>query len=223
MLWTSKHKRLALIGALFFWCILLVVVRAQFTGNTFFTFLWWNLFLALVPLLGSSVFRGLNPKRHPIAALLALALWQLFLPNAFYILTDLVHLKLRPPVPLWYDLALILSCAGTGLLLGYLSLAEVHLTVERWFGRRAGWLAAIGSLSLSGFALYLGRFLRWNSWEAISNPHGLLVDVAGRLTNPQGAILTVGVTAIYGIGLILGYAAVRVLSESLAFTHSPSP
>lgn len=217
---TIQQKRLGLVSALLWWCILLVSVRMQRTGNFYFMFLWWNLFLALVPLLASSALQSLNPRRRPVASMVVFGVWLLFLPNAFYIVTDLVHLAHRPPVPLWYDLALIMSCAGTGLLLGYLSLADVHGSVERWYGRPAGWVVAIGSLCLSGFGLYLGRFLRWNSWEAFSNPFGLVMDIVGRLTNPQTLVLTVGVTGVFGVGLILGYAALRVLTESLAFMNS---
>ena len=88
------------------------------------------------------------------------ALWLLFLPNAPYTLTDLLHLTTAASAPAWYDLALLLSCAGTGLLLGYLSLIDVHDLVAKTFGLAMGWLLAFASLLLSGFAIYLGRFLR---------------------------------------------------------------
>ena len=135
----------------------------------------------------------------------------LFLPNAPYLLTDLLHLALRPPIPLWYDLALLFSCAGTGLLLGYVSLLEVQVTVEEQLGRLAGWMVAAGSLLLSGFGIYLGRFLRRNSWDPLTDPAGLFRDVSDRLLNPTSYPRTYAVTLIFGIGLLLGYVALRVV------------
>src|SRR5678816_4708120 len=102
-------------------------------------------------------------------------LWLLFLPNAPYILTDILHLTRANEAPAWYDLALLLSCAGTGLLIGYLSLIDVQSIVARRFSSVVGWMFALVSLMLSGFAIYLCRFLRWNiSLIHISEPTRLL-------------------------------------------------
>lgn len=99
-------------------------------------FLCWNLFLAWIPWLAGQTFRAASRRRASTVLQLGwFALWLLFLPNAPYIATDLIHLAPRPPVPLWYDLALLLSYAGTGLLLGYVSLLEVQTAVEERFSR----------------------------------------------------------------------------------------
>lgn len=66
-------------------------------------------------------------------------LWLLSLPNAPYILTDILHLTRASQAPAWYDLALLLSCAGTGLLVGYLSLIDVEGIGARKFSPVAGW------------------------------------------------------------------------------------
>lgn len=136
-------------------------------------------------------------------------MWLAFLPNAPYILTDFVHFRHRPPVPLWYDLALLLSCAGTGLLLGYASLANVQSFIARRFGPRVGWLTAVASLVLSAFGIYLGRFLRWNTWDMVTNPIALLTDVAPRVLNPFAHPRTTGVTVVFGGMLVLGYVAAK--------------
>ena len=199
------------------WCTALVVLRVERSGSLFYVFLVWNLFLAWIPWLAGQGFRASSRRRN--SRLLRLgwfALWLLFLPNAPYILTDLLHLGPRPLVPLWYDLALLLSCAGTGLLLGYVSLLEVQDAVEEQLGRRAGWMVAAGSLVLSGFGIYLGRFLRWNSWEVLTDPAGLFGDIADRLFNPASHPRTYGVTLVFGIGLLLGYIALRGLNRQSA-------
>jgi len=144
------------------------------------------------------------------------AAWILFLPNAPYIATDFVHLAPSPPVPLWFDVALILSCAATGLLLGFSSVAEVQAVITRSSGRATGWGVAVGALLLSGFGIYLGRFLRWNSWDALVRPKELARYVAPRASHPLSHPRTFAVTLIYGVGLVLGYVALRVLSSTFA-------
>ncbi len=216
----TDATRWTIPGVLTLWCIALLMLRVERSGSLSYVFLWWNLFLAWIPWLAAQAFRASSQRRGPRLLRLGwFTLWLLFLPNAPYILTDLLHLAPRPLVPLWYDLALLLSCAGTGLLLGYISLLEVQGAVEERHGRVAGWIVAAGSLFLSGFGIYLGRFLRWNSWEVLTDPAGIFGDITVRLLNPASHPRTYGVTLIFGIGLLLGYMALRVL----AVPQSPSP
>jgi uncharacterized membrane protein len=197
-------RRILLIAVLLVWCASLLVLRVIRTGTLMYAFLMWNLFLALIPLAASEF---LLRARRTASQIWSFGLWLLFLPNAPYILTDLLHLRARPPVPLWFDLALLLSCCGTGLLLAFESVADVQAFITRRFGDLAGWSVAIASLALSAFGIYLGRFLRWNSWDVIANPGGLIADVAHRIVNPLAHPRTSAVTLIFGVLLTLGYAA----------------
>src|SRR5882762_9574130 len=122
-----RNRWFQLILALVAWCLALLLIRVERSGSTYYTFLAWNLFLAAVPLIASSALARMEKRdASALAQFGCFSLWLLFFPNAPYILTDLMHLAPRPPVPMWYDLALILSCGGTGLLFGYLSMVEVH-------------------------------------------------------------------------------------------------
>ncbi len=205
-------RRLACVSALFLWCIALIVLQSHRSGHTSYGFLCWNLLLATVPLPASAGLKGTDFRRRPLVAAAWFALWLLFLPNAPYILTDIVHLHPERTMRYWYDVAIVLSCAGTGLLMGYLSLVDVQSTVEDRLGPAAGWSVAIGSLLLSGFGIYLGRFLSWNSWEALYHPAWLASDIARSLGNPHAG----AVSAIFGVGLALGYVAFRVTATPLA-------
>ena len=197
---------------LLLWCVALYALRVERSGSLMFGFLLWNLFLALIPWLASLYGLRRQSRRFPTAAKVsAFAIWLLFLPNAPYILTDLLHLRPRSGAPLWFDLALLLSCAGTGLLLGYASLLNVERVVEERFGRVAAHVTTVTALMLSAFGIYLGRFLRWNSWDVVTDPRALLSDVAARLLNPFAHPRTLAVTAIYGIALVLGYLACRAI------------
>jgi uncharacterized membrane protein len=220
----AAADRWAVPGVLSLWCVCLVLLRVERSGSLAYVFLCWNLFLAWIPWLAGLVFRDSCRRRAAAALQLGwFALWLLFLPNAPYILTDLLHLARRPSVPLWYDLALLLTFAGTGLLLGYASLLDVQAAVEERWGRAAGWTVAAGSLFLSGFGIYLGRFLRWNSWEVLTDPVGLFLDIADRLLHPASHPSTWAVTLIFGCSLLLGYAALwRAARNSSDPTASPT-
>jgi len=201
------------LGASLALSVVLITFRVFFTRELTFVFLLWNLFLALIPF-GLSSMLGLSAGRLKARVLLPVGLvWLLFFPNAPYILTDLFHLERRTGVPYWYDLALILSCAWNGLMLAYASLTDMQALVTRRLGWWAGWGFATVALLLSSFGVYLGRYLRFNSWDIITNPLTLFFDIVSRLLHPFSYPATWGVTLLFGVFLLLGYATVRLLGR----------
>ena len=209
---TADFKRVVLVSLLLFWCASMIVVRLERTGSGYYRFPLDNLFLACIPLFLSTVLRIARHLRlHWIIQLAVFGLWLLFLPNAPYILTDILHLTRASQAPVWYDLALLLSCAGTGLLVGYLSLIDVQGLVTRRFGAACSWFFALVSLVLSGFAIYLGRFLHWNSWDVLLAPTRVF-GLVGALIRPAEHPKPIGVTFIFGVILALGYISLRMLT-----------
>jgi uncharacterized membrane protein len=204
---TDGTKRILIFAALMAWCAALLLFRALRANSLAYGFLVWNLFLAAIPAAAAALFAQ---SRSRAMQTVWFILWLLFLRNAPYMVTDFVHLAPRPPVPLWYDIALLLSFAGTGLLLAYTSVSDVQTVIARRFGSAIGWTIALGALLLSGFGIYLGRFLRWNSWDALTDPLDLLSFMATHAVHPQSHLRTIAVTVIYGIGLTLGYLAYQV-------------
>jgi len=187
--------------------VAMVAVRNVYAGNGNYWFLVWNLFLAWLPLLFAFLAEAAWRARLAWLAASCGVLWLLFLPNAPYILTDLLHLTPAPPVPLWYDVLLLVTFAWTGLLLGFVSLLLIHRGVERSFSRRLGWFVALVSLVLSGFGIYLGRFVRWNSWDVFTQPGALAGALASGMSQPQAHPRLVVVTALLSGLLILLYVA----------------
>lgn len=208
-------RRIAVFGLLLAWCGALLALRLSRSNTFLFAFLAWNLFLAAIPFAASLAIEVLDRYRRvrPLQWM-AFVIWLLFLPNAPYIITDFIHLKPRPPIPLWYDVLLLLSCSGAGLLLGYASVMTVHRIITRHYGVFTGWATALIALFLSAFGIYLGRFLRWNSWEAFTDPLPLFHDIASRLMNPLQHPKTFAVTGLFGIALCVGYIALDVVVES---------
>jgi uncharacterized membrane protein len=209
-------KRVAVVVAMLAWCYALLAVRITRSESWYYLFLVWNLFLAAIPFAASVVFEFLD-RRFRVRPLqwLCFVVWLLFLPNAPYIITDFLHLKPRPPIPLWYDVLLLLSAAGAGLLLGYASVLIVQRIVTRHYGTVTGWATALIALLLSAFGIYLGRFLRWNSWEAFTDPLPLFNDIATRIMNPMQHPKTFAVTGLFGVALCLGYIALDIFTETM--------
>jgi uncharacterized membrane protein len=207
-------KRTTIVSILLCWCASMIVVRMERTGSGYYRFLLGNLFLALVPLFLSTGLRIAHRLQLNLVIKIGIfSLWLLFLPNAPYILTDILHLTRASQAPAWYDLALLLSCSGTGLLIGYLSLMDVQTIVERNFNPIIGWTFAVVSLVLSGFGIYLGRFLRWNSWDVLTSPM-LVLQLLNGLTHPFADARPLSVTFIFGVILALAYISVRLLLVS---------
>lgn len=189
-------------------------VRADMTGAPAFAFLHWNLFLAWVPYVVALALVALNRVRAPGWVLVVPGVvWLLFLPNAPYILTDFIHLGTIPGAPMWFDALLIGAFAGTGLLLGMASLLLVHDVVGSRLGSVAGWALAIGSLALSSLGIYLGRFPRFNSWDVLTNPEGLVGIVLYRLGDPLGNPFLLSFAAAMTAGLVMSYLLTWALGQ----------
>lgn len=200
--------------ALLVWCAVLLAGRVVWTHSLVYAFLAWNLFLAGLPLVFAA---GLRVTDKRVALFGLSALWLLFFPNAPYILTDLLHLQPRQNVPLWFDLLLLLSAAGTGLFLGLLSLRHIHERLRASIGEKRAWLIIAAVLFLSAFGVYLGRFARWNSWDVIAAPWALAWDIARRFLMPWHHIRTWAMTLGFGMLLLLAYVATHVLTAPQTF------
>ena len=206
--------------------VLLYRLRTVLSGTLDYAFLLWNIFLAWIPLGVAYTAAIFTQKRRYIMVSLpaAAALWLLFFPNAPYILTDLQHLgNPRPGIPVWFDVLLIIWFAWTGLLLGMVSLLLMQDIVRREFGRIAGWVFVISVGVLSSLGIYIGRFLRWNSWDMLLHPLGRLTEFIFYATHPSlQSIIFISVfstffiffyVTIYAFGLLLQEQTQRILQE----------
>src|SRR5581483_10375463 len=136
----------------------------------------WNLFLAWMPVLFTGWILWVL-RRKPWSSwegLLATALWLGFLPNSFYMISDFIHLQEVRRVDLLYDVIMFSSFIFNGVLLGFLSLYTVHhQLLKRLTNRSAATVIGLVILVCS-FAIYLGRDLRWNTWDLLVNPAGII-------------------------------------------------
>lgn len=185
-------------------------IRIGYSQRLTFIFLIWNLFLALMPYALARLTRRLQEEGYSVwgVALIGGASI-LFLPNAPYLLTDLFHLNWAGhSAPLWLDTLLLLSYAVTGLLLFYRSLfllLQLVFTSVQEIWRHIG---AVVLIYLTSFGMYLGRYLRFNSWDLWADPWSLVEAIFERLYMPTEHPRTWGVTLGYGTLLLIGYIGV---------------
>ncbi len=200
--------------------ILLYLLRIVITGNLRYDFIVWNIFLASVPLLIARVFpviqHHLTGWIAKISSLAAAGLWLLFLPNAFYIITDFMHLNSSVVVNARhdtktyslfyergsglyvYDTLILFAATAFGAYVGGLALYHAY----NYFKKRTSPLltntAIVLIMLLSAAGVYIGRFGRWNSWEGVTHPYDIVADLFGYLisTETRGRFIILVLTVV---------------------------
>ena len=194
---------------------LLIAVRIFYTGSTLYLFLVWNLFLAWVPFIISSLFKKMDDKSKWKSALV-FCCWLAFFPNALYIVTDLIHLELESAVPKWFDAVLLFSSAFVGLMFAFISLYRVEAFLSKTVYSKLQVPLILLILFLGSFGVYLGRFLRWNSWDIVSNPSRLMLSIGQRIVAPFDHVQTWGITVLFTVFFYLLYITVKKLPGYLS-------
>jgi len=215
-----------LAGATIF-SVLVWRVRSAFSGTYNYGFLIWNLFLAWIPFLIAYFTYTARLSRKQIYLIVPLSafFWLIFFPNAPYILTDFQHLAgTWRDVPVWYDVMLLIWFAFTGLMLGMVSLFLMQEIIRREFGRWVGWgfVAVVSVLTSAG--VYVGRFLRWNSWDIFSDPTGMAQYTLQSAQDPS--LQSIGFTSLFGAFFLFLYITLYTFGHLLLErqkNQNPSP
>jgi uncharacterized membrane protein len=194
---------------------LLIAVRIYYTGSLLYLFLVWNIFLAWVPFMISSLFKKMKTKSKWKPALVFLC-WLAFFPNALYIVTDLIHLQLQSQVPKWFDVLILFSSAIVGLMLAFISLYRVESFLCSIGIRKMQAPLILLILFLGSFGVYLGRFLRFNSWDIVSNPTGLFISISQRFISPFNHVQTWVITVVFTIFFYLLYVTLKKMPGYLS-------
>jgi uncharacterized membrane protein len=215
---SCSNRRLAviaLLGGLTAFVLGLVVFRVAYTHTIDNTNLVWNLFLAWIPLGIALVLYDRHAHRSRVPTLLSLGcLWLLFFPNAPYIVTDLRYLQWSTGRAFWFDGLLIGTAATTGLLLGFVSLYLLQNVVRRGLGSRLAWTFALSALGLSSLGVYLGRVLRWNSWDVFTRPASLAVPLWHALVDPLAHPRPIAISLLFASFLVGGYVVFYSLANA---------
>jgi uncharacterized membrane protein len=215
-----SERRLATIGsllALSAFAVVAVIVRVKYSGTQDGVFLTWNLFLAWIPfVLALLVYDGSRRGAPRVTLLIGGVLWLLFLPNAPYLLTDYKWLEHWYGAPVWFDVVVLSAFAWTGLALGFASLYLIHRVAARTLGVLTAWALIPFVLTLCSLGIYLGRFERWNSWDVISNPRGILAQLPEAVVAPKPIAVTILFTGFLTLSYLVFYSFVRLGSAERA-------
>jgi len=191
---TSQRQLLKYIIVSSLFAISLGLIRLSFTHHNSYIWLNWNLFLALIPILFAWMATRASSKY--IIGFLVLV-WLGFLPNAPYLLTDFIHLaNVGPKNLLWFDAIMIFSYTIAGLVSWILSfnMLEIHLKWRPW----VLWFIAI----LTGFGIYLGRYIRFNTWDILTKPGEIFETIGNVIISPIVHDPVIAMTSIFAVLLV---------------------
>lgn len=194
---------------------LLLVARVFITGHLTYIFLVWNLFLAFLPYaITEWLWAHSRVAKSKWKLMAAMIPWLLLIPNSFYILTDLFHLDNFHSAPKWFDLLLIFSFAWNGLLLGLTSVRKTESILEALSGRGFSLFIVFAVMWLNAFGIYIGRYLRFNSWDVITQPFSLFNEMFEILLHPVRNKMEWGMMMVYALFMTLLYITIKKLGEN---------
>lgn len=203
--------------------IALVELRVLYSDVERYGYLVKNLFLAWIPFGIAYITYAISLTRRALFVVLPIGtfLWLIFFPNAPYILTDIQHLlRDSGDAPVWYDVMMLVWFAWTGLFLGIISLLVIHEVVRREFGAFTGWVFVILVSCLGSLGIYMGRFLRWNSWDILQNPAGILQTTFEFAQDPS--LRSIGFTGLFTAFFLFSYLTLYTSGQLLLDGRSNS-
>ncbi|WAC03854.1 DUF1361 domain-containing protein [Lacinutrix neustonica] len=160
-----------------------------------------NVFLASIPYV-ITMFLSEKKDLPKTGRVFAFIVWLLFLSNALYIITDLYHLQRSTAQLIRLDTLVIITFATTGAVLFYCSLNKMMKIIKKHYKIKQEKIVVILICFLSAFGIYIGRYLRFNSWEILSNPKPLINNV---LLQPKAHIKAWLFTILFGLLLSFGH------------------
>lgn len=194
----------------------LCITSVLITGQRASLFLIWNLFLAYVPY---AISGWLKDRPQFAANIWVLGVvfieWLVFIPNSFYIITDLFHIGRFNSLPRGIELILLLSFAWNGLLLGVLSVRQMEKIMIARFGLKQEWLFVYPIMWLNALGVYIGRDLRYNSWDVITNPFALLSDIFEMMVHPLQYRTAWSMVVCFSIFMTLIYVTLKRISKAI--------
>ncbi len=197
------------ISILLLLVVLLEIARILIFHSTYFVYLLWNIFLAMIPFIISSILLFyLNNKKLKIPMFIVGGiLWLFFLPNAPYIVTDIIHIGRSHSAPILYDTFLVFSSAWLGLILGMYSLLHIETIIKSKLSDKMSSLIMVAIIFLTSFGVYLGRFLRFNSWDIFYDVSLLFNNILGITTKPTDHTDAYWFTMLSFVFIYLSYRA----------------
>lgn len=187
--------------------IVLNILRIIIWDKFSLIYILWNIFLAFIPFVISSFMVLLlkEEKLKKFTLIFLGSLWLLFIPNAPYVITDFVHLGVVRAVPILYDTLLLFTSALIGLIFGLISINHIEQIISLKFSKNITSIFIYLLIFIISFGVYLGRFLRFNSWDIFARPGNVfngLKEIFTNITNLTEALLF---TTLFFIFILIFY------------------
>ncbi|WP_445671281.1 DUF1361 domain-containing protein [Paenibacillus sp. FSL K6-2862] len=206
-------------------CCLGVAMYLRLKSDTnMYQFLTWDIFLAWVPYIISSCIRYTFNKKVTKLSLIWIvpmsAGWLFFLPNSAYLFTEILHsfryfdnqgeAQFWINIDFWYSLTLTFAVAILGLLLSTCSIIQIHDVLNKLFSKYINMMVVGVILLLSSLGVYIGRFNRWNSWDVLSKPWEIVMDIVNDFIARNDIVIEF--VAIVFVIQIFAYVIVSLLT-----------
>lgn len=201
----KQNPNLIILGII---SVILMLLRVKITHDIYLLFLIWNLFLGYIPYFLSSQIKSTVPGTYKFYLLMIG--WLLFIPNAFYLLTDFVHLHHNSDLQYLFDALLLTFFSVAGFYSGISSMLHIHRLLEMKYSSQKCQRILITLCYLISFGVYLGRILRFNSWDIISNPIRIFMTIFKSLDNIQ----VYEFTLLFGTFVLIVYSISNLLSDT---------
>lgn len=199
------------ITSLLILALVLNILRIFLFDTMSFAYMFWNIFLAFIPFFISSVLIARTDRDNLFKPffIIGFVLWFLFLPNAPYVVTDLIHIGRIRAVPVMYDAFLLFSSAAVSLLFGFYSLSHMEKLLSLRFSKKNTNIIVFLIILFTSFGMYIGRFLRFNSWDFFTSHNFLLSSVWKIFTNPADNINAYTYTLLFFCFIYISYVSFK--------------
>lgn len=191
--------------------VVLNLLRIILFNNTSFIYILWNILLAFIPFFISSILIFKTDKNNIIKPffIISFILWLIFLPNAPYVITDFIHLGRVHAVPVMYDIFLLFTSAATALLMGLYSLFHMEKMLLLKFSKKVTNILITIIILFTSFGMYLGRFLRFNSWDLFISHNSLVFGIWNALSNPNNLMNIYSYTILFFFFIYVSYISFK--------------
>ena len=157
----------------------------------------WNLFLAFIPLVLSFLLFRWHHRKISSVWWIGLIVFIAFLPNTAYLLTDIIHLieAIRAGYSIWITTLIFIPLHLFAIFLGWeayvVSVINQSSYLSRQGAKKFVFASEILTHAVSAAGIYLGRFLRFNSWDLVTQPNVVFMSAIDNLTERKPLLVIV--------------------------------
>ena len=191
-------------------------LRVFLFGSTAFLYILWNMILAAIPFVISSLLVSYTNKKNIFKPffIIGFMIWFLFLPNAPYVITDFIHLGRIHSVPVMYDIFVLFSSAWVSLLMGLYSISHIEKIFLLKFSPKITNIMIGVIILFMSFGIYLGRYLRFNSWDIFTSHNSLFSSIWKIFTQSNHYVNVYEYTLLFFVFVYISYFSFKNIDSN---------